>query len=60
MRSTSFVETFVTKVVLEFFWMISSFLMLANPQATFAMFSLCYAQHSGYFLCIMFPSPNIL
>jgi hypothetical protein len=33
--------------------------MLAIFHATFAMFSLCYAEWLGYLLCIMFPTPNI-
>jgi hypothetical protein len=40
--------------------MISSLPMLVDRQVAFAMFSLCYAQHFGYLLCIMFPSPSIL
>jgi hypothetical protein len=34
--------------------------MFANPHMTFVMPSLCYAQHLGYWLSIMFPSLSIL
>ncbi len=34
--------------------------MFAHFHETFTMFSLCYAQHLGYLLCIMFPSLGIL
>jgi hypothetical protein len=40
--------------------MIVSLLMLAFPQATFVMFSFCYAQWPNYLQCIVFPSPGIL
>ncbi len=47
MGSTSFVESFVTKVLHEDLGMISNFLTLVDPQAIFVMFLLCYAQHLG-------------
>jgi hypothetical protein len=56
---TSFVESFV-EAFREDLGTISSFLMLADFQITFAMFSLCYAQRLGYLLCIMFPFLCIL
>ncbi len=39
---------------------ISNLLMLTNPQTTFAMFSLCYAQCLSYLFHTMFPSLGIL
>ncbi len=39
---------------------IVSFPMFINPQATSRMFSLCYAQHPCYILCIIFMSPSVL
>ncbi len=42
-RSKSFVKLFVAKAFHEDFGTISSLPMLVDPQATFAMFSLCYA-----------------
>jgi hypothetical protein len=41
--STSFVESYVAKALHENLGMIFNFLMLVDPQAAFAMFSLCYA-----------------
>jgi len=60
MGSTSFVESFVVKDIHKYLRMIFNFLMLLNPHVIFVMFLSCYAQHLGYFLCIMFPSPSIL
>ncbi len=60
MGSTSFVESFVTKVLHEDLGTISSLPMFINLQMTFAMLSLCYPQCSGYLLHIAFPSPYIL
>ncbi len=60
MGSTSFVDSFVVKEFHEDLWMIFNFLMLTNPQSNFAMFSLCYTQHSSYLFRIMFPSLCIL
>ncbi len=60
MGSRSFVESFMAKAFHEDLEMISNFLMLANLQVTFTMFSLCYAHCLGYLLHTMFPSPNIL
>jgi len=54
-ESTSFVEAFREDLGTR-----SSLFMLANLQTTFAIFSLCYAQHSSYLFCIMFPFPCIL
>jgi len=56
----SFIELFVAKIFHEDLETISSFFMLAHPQATFAMFLLCYAQHLGYLFHTMFPSLIIL
>jgi hypothetical protein len=42
MGSTSFIESFVVEVLHEDLGIIFSFLMLADLQATFAMFSLRY------------------
>jgi hypothetical protein len=44
----------------EDFETILNSLMLIDLQATFTMMSLCYAQHLGYLLCIVFPSLGIL
>ncbi len=44
MGSRSFIESFVAKAFHEDLGMIFSLLVFANPQAVFAMFSLCYAQ----------------
>jgi len=43
MGNKSFVESFMPKVLHKDLGMIFSLLMLANPEATFVMFSLCYA-----------------
>jgi hypothetical protein len=56
----SFIESFVVKVFHEDVGMVSNLPMLINPQVTFVMFSLCYAQCLGYLFCTMFPSPGIL
>jgi hypothetical protein len=58
--STSFVESFVTKVLHEDLGTISSLPTLVDPQVAFVMFSLCYVQRLGYLLHILFPSPYIL
>jgi hypothetical protein len=34
--------------------------MFINPQATFGMFSFCYAQHPCYLLFTTFLSPSVL
>ncbi len=52
-RSISFVELFVVEILHENFGMIFNLPM-------FAIFSLCYAQHSRYLFHTMFPSPSIL
>ncbi len=56
----SFVELFVVKTFHEDLGTIHSLLMFVNPGATFAMLLLCYAQHLGYLLRIVFPSHGIL
>jgi hypothetical protein len=53
-------QSFVVKALHENLEMTSNFLMFADLQATFAMFSLHYAQRLGYLLFTMFPSPSIL
>jgi hypothetical protein len=60
MGSRSFIDSFVAKVFHEDVGMVSNLPMFANPQATFGMFSLCYAQCLGYLFYTMFPSPCIL
>jgi hypothetical protein len=40
--------------------MIANLPMLTNPQATFTMFSLCYAQWPSYLQRTIFPSLGIL
>jgi hypothetical protein len=59
MGSTSFVELFVVKAPHEDLRTIFSLPTFVDPQMTFTMFSLCYAQHLNYLLCIMFPFPSI-
>jgi hypothetical protein len=58
--STSFVESFVAETLHKDLVTIFNFIMIANPQATFVMFLLCYTQRLGYLLCTMFPSLGIL
>jgi len=41
-------------------YMIINLLMLTIFQATFVMFSLCYAQRLNYLQCTVFPSLGIL
>jgi len=60
MKSTSFVQSFMVKVLHEDLGMISSLLILADPLAVFMMFSLCYVQRPSYLLHTMFPFPSIL
>jgi hypothetical protein len=55
-----FIESFVAKVFHEDLGMIFNLPMLADPQVTFTMFLLCYAQRHGYLLCIMFLFLGIL
>jgi hypothetical protein len=50
----------MVKTLHENLEMTSNFLMFVDLQATFAIFSLCYAQRIHYLLCTMFPFPNIL
>ncbi len=56
----SFVELFVAEAFHENLGTIYSLLMLVNPHVIFVMLSLCYAQHLGYLLHIVFPSHGIL
>jgi hypothetical protein len=58
--STSFVESLVVKAFHEDLGMISNFPMLANPQTTFVMLSICYAYCPNYLFCTVFPSLGIL
>jgi hypothetical protein len=58
--STSFIELFMAKARHKDFKTKSSFPMFTNLHVAFAMLLLCYAQHWGYLLCVMFPSPDIL
>jgi hypothetical protein len=60
MKSTSFVQSFMVKVLHEDLGMISSFFILADPHAVFMMFSLCYIQRPSYLFHTMFPSSSIL
>jgi len=55
-----FVESFVLKVFQKDLSTIISLIMLTNPQTTFAMFSLCYAQRPNYLQYMVFPSLGIL
>ncbi len=54
-----FVESFILEVFQEDLSMIIN-LKLTNFQATFVMFSLCYAQRLSYLQCTVFPSLGIL
>jgi hypothetical protein len=58
--STSFVESFATKVFHEDLGTMFSFLLLIDLHATFVMLLLCYAYRMCYLFCIVFPSPSIL
>jgi hypothetical protein len=60
MGFTSFVELFMVKALHKDLGTISNHPMFVDPHVTFAMLSLCYAQHLGYLLCTIFSSPNIL
>jgi len=60
MGSTSFVESFMAEAVHEDLGTIFSLPMFADSQVVFVMFSLCYAQRSGFLLRTMFPFPSIL
>jgi len=60
MGSTSFVESFVTKVLHEDLRTIFSLSMLVDLEAVFGMLLLCYAQCLSYLFHIMFPSFSIL
>jgi hypothetical protein len=60
MGSTSFVESFVVEALHDYLRMICSLFMLTNPQAGFAIFSLCYTQCPSYLFHIVFPSQGIL
>ncbi len=60
MGSLPFVESFLLKVFQKDLNTIISLIMLTNPQATFAMFSFCYAQRLNYLQYIVFPSLGIL
>jgi len=60
MGSTSFVESFVAKVLHENLKTIFSLFMLVDLQAVFGMLLLCYAQHLSYLFHTMFPSLSIL
>jgi hypothetical protein len=52
--SRSLLDLFVVKAFHEDLGTISNLLMFINLQATFMMFSLCYALHPGYLFCIVF------
>jgi hypothetical protein len=56
----SFIESFMIKDLHENLGTISSLLMLATLQTTFARLSLRYAQRPNYLFHTMFPSPCIL
>jgi len=60
MCSLPFVKSFILEVFQEDLSMIINLFMFTNFQATFVMFSLCYAQPLNYLQCIVFPSLGIL